>query len=332
MRFNHIDALRGVAGLCVTYFHLSGSSGLAKDIAATGQYGYLGVEVFFVISGFILPYSLYKRNYHISYYSVFLLKRILRLDPPYLFAIAIGLSLSTLAGHALPSWQRLLAHIGYANAILGFEWISPVFWTLAIEFQFYLFLGITYSGFTTKSHLKALIFIILIVFSSFFVKDETFLPHWFGLFALGILAFRYMQLGMSSIKLWSAVIVITVVVALNNGILEAIVGLLSLLYIIFVRISQNTLVSKVLLWLGMISYSLYLTHWEFGRTGVAVFRHVPILGEFEVCRLIFGMCVALLIGWILFKLIENQAIRLSNKISYPSDLNNKKIQPHVNIS
>jgi peptidoglycan/LPS O-acetylase OafA/YrhL len=57
-----VDALRGVASLSVAWFHLTQPNpALAPGIIkSSGAYGWLGVHIFFVISGFVIPYSLDK--------------------------------------------------------------------------------------------------------------------------------------------------------------------------------------------------------------------------------------------------------------------------------
>ncbi len=317
-RLNHIDVLRGIAALSVTYFHLSGSSGFSESIVASGKYGYLGVEIFFVISGFILPYSMHRRGYNLPAYSVFLSKRILRIDPPYFVTITICLVLIALTGRSWPTWQQLLAHLGYMNAALGYQWLSPVFWTLAIEFQFYLFLGLAYRGVTTKSHTASIMFIMLLLGSAFFVNSGAYLPHWSGLFILGILTFRYKLLGMSMAFLIPSVITTLSVTALVNGVPEALVGFVTVLFILYGKIDEKALLGKALIGMGAISYSLYLMHWEFGRAAIAVFKRLPIIGSCEILGIGFGMTVALCFSWFLFKLVEEPAIYFSNRVRYKS--------------
>lgn len=50
-KFHHLDALRGLASLAVCWFHLTLSEALPAWLRLSGAYGWLGVEVFFVISG-----------------------------------------------------------------------------------------------------------------------------------------------------------------------------------------------------------------------------------------------------------------------------------------
>lgn len=90
-RQESVEILRGVAAFSVMWFHLTNgnsqflpSGGLLK---LSGAYGYLGVQLFFVISGFIIPYSLSIRNYQVKTDGLgFLVRRIVRIEPAYLVA------------------------------------------------------------------------------------------------------------------------------------------------------------------------------------------------------------------------------------------------------
>ena len=58
-RLPTLDALRGVASLAVMWFHFTLQPYLSNDaIRRSGKYGWLGVEVFFVVSGFVIPYTM----------------------------------------------------------------------------------------------------------------------------------------------------------------------------------------------------------------------------------------------------------------------------------
>ena len=87
-RVESVDCLRGIAVGMVVLMHLfvGANSGLkgGQIIEPVLRYGWLGVDVFFVISGFIIPFSLHRSGYQIGQFGRFLLKRIIRLDPPYL--------------------------------------------------------------------------------------------------------------------------------------------------------------------------------------------------------------------------------------------------------
>jgi len=92
-----------MAAISVAAFHFSGplSSEAAKFI---GTYTWLGVDVFFVISGFVIPLSLHGRGYRPSHFPTFMLRRLLRLEPPYLASIAMVILLGYLSSLA-PGFQ-----------------------------------------------------------------------------------------------------------------------------------------------------------------------------------------------------------------------------------
>jgi peptidoglycan/LPS O-acetylase OafA/YrhL len=155
-RLRHVtvlDPIRGAAALAVCLFHFTNGN---ESLLATNDpvrqfayFGHYGVEAFFVVSGFVIPYSQFARNHQWGNIGSFMLRRLKRLEPPYLACIALVLILNIVSsmapgyrGAAVPhAWPQLAAHFAYANAFLGYKWLNPVFWTLAIEFQFYLLMA-----------------------------------------------------------------------------------------------------------------------------------------------------------------------------------------------
>jgi peptidoglycan/LPS O-acetylase OafA/YrhL len=67
-----LDGLRAISVIAVVFYH-AGFSWMHG--------GFLGVEVFFVISGFIVPYSMVRANYGLSLWPRFMAKRLIRLEP-----------------------------------------------------------------------------------------------------------------------------------------------------------------------------------------------------------------------------------------------------------
>src|ERR1700761_6863297 len=117
-RLPTLDALRGLAALSVMWFHFTKHMipSIGTGVVYTsGRYGWLGVEVFFVISGFVIPYAMHRAGYTISCYGKFLLKRITRLDPPYLlsivFIIAYQYVLTRRSSYQGPPFQISLSQV-----------------------------------------------------------------------------------------------------------------------------------------------------------------------------------------------------------------------------
>jgi peptidoglycan/LPS O-acetylase OafA/YrhL len=155
----------------------------------------LGVEAFFVISGFVIPYSLCLRSYRLSDSVDFFVRRLKRLEPPYLACIVFVVALQFLSS-ITPGFlgkpfaiglPQLLAHFAYLNAILEYGWLNPVFWTLAIEFQFYIFMAF---AFPLLNHSNPKISAAAIVCTASLgmlgLGKSSLLIHWLPLFAIGV--------------------------------------------------------------------------------------------------------------------------------------------------
>ena len=202
-RIQSVDYLRGVAALCVCLCHITQGSSrfLGTNVfEQICQYGKYGVQVFFVISGFIIPYALFKANYNVRCYPRFCLKRIIRLDPPYLATIGVILLMGYVSNLTpgyqgapfAPSLIQVALHLGYANVFFGYSWLSSVFWTLAIEFQYYLLVGLLYPLIISpQSRASFLVAIIFILIGFVVVPSEAFIFRYASLFLTGMIAFQF---------------------------------------------------------------------------------------------------------------------------------------------
>ena len=268
-----LDQLRGLAALAVCFFHFTnGNRSYLPDgdtLKQIGSFGWLGVESFFVISGFVIPYSLYLRDYKIHDIGGFTARRLKRLEPPYIACIALVIGLHYLSassagfkGQVLDlSWQRLAAHIGYLNAILDYGWLNPVFWTLAIEFQYYFFIALAYP-LLTHGRLSVRLASVLAVALTCLIggANKALLPHWLPLFALGMAAFQYHCHKIPGAIFGLLCSMIVVIAWLFVGPLEALVGAATALIIVLAKNRSISNWLSPLSWYGIISYSLYLVH------------------------------------------------------------------------
>lgn len=272
-RIEVVDSLRGIASLSVAWFHLTlGADGWLKS---SGAYGWLGVDVFFVISGFVIPLALHRASYQLSQYGRFVIKRLLRLDPPYLASIGLIVLLSFLSPY-LPgaaakepfslSPAQLLLHLGYANVFFGYPWYNMVFWSLAIEFQYYLTVGLVFPILRGSRLAPKLILGGALCLGAFLLPSEAFIFHYGFLFLLGISVYRYHVAVLTRLSLFGMLALCTAGNCLTVGKAAAIAGLLTAAVIAFVRVRIRALVM-----LGAISYSLYLLHVPVGYRALNLF-------------------------------------------------------------
>ena len=317
------DTLRGLAALAVCWFHFThGNPNFLPDgaLKSSGAFGWLGVEMFFVISGFIIPYSLSRGGYRLADYPTFLLKRIIRLDPPYIAALIIILALGYAStavpgfrGQPLePNWAQVVLHLGYINVFFGYPWLSPVFWTLAIEFQYYLLMGLLYFAVAHQSPLVRAATWGWMAVLAFVVPSEQFIFHWLFLFMLGMAAFQ-MRVGLirRGQFAWWVVILGCGAWSVGSGPI-ALTGVVTALALgIF-----ETVPMRPLLFLGEISYSLYLLHVPIGGRIINLGQRF-VQTTLEKGVVLAGALAASILGaWLLYRFVERPAQRWSSRIRY----------------
>lgn len=288
-RFTFVDALRGVASLSVVLYHASEGGHitgllalLPTWVAQLMKQGGLGVAVFFVLSGFVIAHSVAASRVTLSFVARFMLRRSIRLDPPYWVAIALAITAAYLSAHfvigkAQPEFSiaQTAAHIFYLQGILGYPGINTVFWTLCQEVQFYfvyvLLLALSQNdpAKLMQGRATAFAFVVAALISLLWplglLTDEpyrgSFLPLWHG-FLVG--AGAYWAWRSPSVALYClAYTVVLLVAGTVRG--DSFTIACSLTAIVLWVVAARGRLYSALDWrwlqgLGAISYSLYLTH------------------------------------------------------------------------
>jgi peptidoglycan/LPS O-acetylase OafA/YrhL len=325
-RVHSVDALRGIASLAVCFHHLTGGNrSFLPDgpIKSIGSYGWLGVAVFFVISGFIIPFALHKAGYDLRHYGTFVLKRIVRLDPPYLATIALIIPLGYLAaqapGFAGPPYHvtatQVALHLAYLNVFFGDNWLNPVFWTLAIEFQYYLLVGLLFPLIAHRDLRVRLGLFAGLGLAAALVPQGVFIFHWIFLFLMGMLVFQY-QVGLVGRRgFWVALALLVAGTCYILGPLVSAVGVGAALTIAFVRVTN-----RVLVFLGAISYSLYLIHVPVGAKAVNLGVRFVTGMPAKLALLAAGLALSIAAAYVLYRFVEKPAQKWSSAIRYRKHL------------
>jgi exopolysaccharide production protein ExoZ len=320
-KIESVQCLRGLAALAVVICHYASAMPGYPQLSNIFSFGQLGVHIFFFISGFVILLSLIKNNYKHSQFFRFLIKRSVRIDPTYIIVILLTLLsfyilslLPSFKGHAIPFIpEQFLAHVFYIVPFTKWTYYNHVFWTLSVEFQFYVLVGSLF--FLSGSQIYRSVLIVLLALSVFIpVSNNYYLIIAYGpLFALGMSGLLY-YMDRKAINILIPLFCL-LIAGISYGILVC--GLLTAcgLFVLF-----NTRVPEVLYFLGEISYSLYLIHALVLVFFNGIFKTLGFdLNIYPLFWLVIKLVAALAVSVVIHYLFEKPFIRLSKRIRFTSN-------------
>ena len=212
IHFNNIDVLRGYAILSVVIFHCVQSMGLTENrVANYTSLGAFGVDLFFVISGFLITDILIKTVNNRDYFKNFYGRRILRIFPLYYGFLLLFIfilphffhKLSDLYDDVLLYKYQVWYWLYMPNTALGLhpeKIVFPHLWSLAVEEQYYMIWPLFVWLFSFRNLKAILITVIILSFGlrCYFVAHEydpyflwTFTPIRLEAIAIGSLLSIY---------------------------------------------------------------------------------------------------------------------------------------------
>lgn len=314
-RLFSVQALRGFSALAVAWFHLT--NGYPWDFVRwSGAYGYLGLFVFFVISGFVIPYSLHGMNYRgPTDFPRFILRRIVRLEPPYLASIVLVIALWYLSA-SMPSFRghqpelipgQLASHVFYFIPFTKYSWLQPIYWTLFYEFCFYVTVGMTYPLIAASSPIIVAALIATTAAASMLFPGINLAL----LFVTGLIGFRYFIGRDEGVTFIVLIIGCVAAMMLRIDTLTAAAATATIVIILFVRVPEW----PALYWLGAISYSLYLIHVPIGGRIVNLTYRVTAGHQWlEATASLAALVISIAAAFLYWKAIEQPSQKMSQTI------------------
>ena len=330
MRFRgDINGLRAIAVIAVMLFHFG---------VAGGRGGFVGVDVFFVISGFLMTGIIFSRM-DTDRFSVwdFYKARARRIVPALailcLFLLFIGWVLllpsayEQLGKHVLGSLGFISNHMywkeaGYFEQALHVNWVLHT-WSLSVEWQFYLIYPIIIVALRKVLSLRltrwvlilmALGSLVLSVYASSNWPTSSFflLPTRMWEMLAGALVFLYpltfARRSSRVLELSGIVLIVASVLAFTPGTVWpgwlALIPVMGTVMVIYSARYESVITGNaVSQFMGRISYSVYLWHWP-----IAVWIYYFAL-EGEPLWIVTGVAASILIGWLSYHFIENRVER-----------------------
>nr|BFE59879.1 acyltransferase [Dactylosporangium thailandense] len=214
-RIHALDLLRFACALMVVAFHLTAAAAFyegvdpnqafTRPVYQATRYGWVGVMIFFMISGFVICMSSWGRTV-----EQFFTSRVVRLYPAYLFAVpltAIAIWCFHPAGATQPlTLMQVLGNLTMMHQFVGIQSVDGVYWSLFIELKFYIiFALVVRAGLTYRRVLWfSIAWLVLAAFAhgandSFVVAviEPRFAPY----FVVGIMLYLMHRFG-PNLVLW----------------------------------------------------------------------------------------------------------------------------------
>lgn len=297
-RLEVVDALRGVAAAAVVLYHYTvhytNHFAPTEHALLVFRRGNLGVDLFFCISGFVISMTPARcRDWR-----DFGVRRFARIYPAYAACIVFTYVVFSLSD--LPKFHYgsadLLMNFTMLQQLLGFSHIDGVYWTLQVELLFYVIVASLHSGGLLKNPRLICLLWLLLSSAHAWVQQvhPTPLMHLAGevlilerapLFIIGMLAFDFHKHGRVD-RDGVALVALCVAYQLTTSLLFA--GLAAAAGFALLMVASRVHVQRrwsIAMFLGSISYSLYLVHQHFGYM---VIREAIKIGA----TLDQGICVA----------------------------------------
>lgn len=303
-----IDFLRLIAAFMVVMYHYTYRGSINAQYITVDlefpfmrelfKYGYLGVNFFFIISGFVILMSVEKKDA-----TSFVKSRFLRLYPVYWLCLFFTFLFLYFFGkpNFSPNWFDFLTNLTMLNGFLLLPYVDGVYWTLLVEMKFYL-LMLFFILFRDRFNFKINQFIVSYLVISFFSIFIDVFPDRFFVIMNYLFSFQYSSLFISgmifylikknglNIKYFIFLIIsfgISVFYALNkvnllgdshNHSFSEFTTFLHILffYVIMFLISIDKLKifnKKWMLKYGMMTYPLYLLHQNIGYVLINFFSN-----------------------------------------------------------
>lgn len=316
-----ITSLRGLAALLVFLFHLvclSNNYISSKILHDIFRYGKYGVELFFVISGFVISFSMIKSNYQLINFATFFKKRLIRIEPPYLIVLGFCI-IQIIFRNTINNdfslngidFLQIILHVGYLIPFSNSNWMNIVFWTLAIEFQFYLIISILFPLIISRNFLRYLFYVLVLLFSVLFPLDYHIF-YWLPLFVTGMnLALRYLEkVNFTEFLFTSFTLNLFIFYLYETPIF--IFTLIPQIIIYYFPFYKNIILS----FLGEISYSLYLIHTLTAFTVINIGFRFPDNLTIKSLIVLSAILITIFVSYVFYKFVEKPFLKIASNIKY----------------
>lgn len=325
-RFYDIDLLRFFAALVVVLYHYTFRGYAADQISPIAfpqlseifRYGYLGVDLFFIVSGFVILLSAQGRTA-----SAFTISRIARLYPGYWACVSMtALTIYLFGGDRFNvNLPQYLVNLTMLQEFVHVRSIDGVYWTLAVELRFYflVFLLIAFGQLKRTELYMGAWFIVtcyLLLSDANNIFTLLLFPRWSFYFIAGALFYQIYANGPSRYRTGLITLCFVGAVWQSRGqlpvaasrygteldplVIALLIGLMFALFSAIALRKTGFISHPFLFYLGILTYPLYLLH---ENIGFIIIRGLsPYLPD-EII-LVLTTLLMCIVSWLVYLLVE----------------------------
>jgi peptidoglycan/LPS O-acetylase OafA/YrhL len=324
-RVDSIDCFRAISILLVISFHYlvrwappystEDLYGFSTPYNQHWELGSFGVHFFFIISGIVISLTLGKSRNPID----FAIRRVSRIYPALLVAALLTFTICNTFGP--PSLQRNLADLGASilmvpslSSHMTLQWVDGVYWSLAVELKFYVFVAAAH--FALKDRYWAGIAVVgllglAVSRLNLGIADKVLIFAYMPFFIWGIAIYYLVFEKKVMVAAWNFGIAAFLFLAGTTSFLPlqnlptqmalsfVAAGAILIALLMHLRV---VLAFTPLLYIGRISYSLYLVHENIGLVLIRAMKKSAGVSDLLSVAVALGVCVVL--AGIMFRLIE----------------------------
>jgi peptidoglycan/LPS O-acetylase OafA/YrhL len=342
-RLLQLDVLRGIAALLVLLFHYTARfDELYRHSPPIVPFylGQRGVDLFFVISGFVVFMTIEKTRRGMD----FVVSRFSRLFPAYWTAVAITFATVKVAG--LPGREVTigvaLANLSMLSAYFRIPFVDSVYWTLSLELSFYAIILLLFATrILSRIELLCAAWLALVLLLRFVADRRGFqLPFPLGLlviadyaqlFVAGVISYQIYQRGFSIVR--AAVLIGAILTqCYMQGAMAGVFAAISIAAVCAASQGWLQLLEiRPLIFLGNISYSLYLIHQNIGyvviRAGYAAgLNNKLAIGVAAACAIVLATAMTFIVERPAMRAIRSSYRRLTGTAEIPASPTTSEIR------
>ena len=336
-RLAELEGLRALAVIAVMLFHFFARFGAdypyGPDLVPGASYGWLGVQLFFVISGFVIALTLHNTRSPFD----FAVRRAARLVPAMIVCSALTfLVLWTIDTPFTRAWrvgpEGFLPSLSFTDPML-WHWLFPkadyvdgAYWSLFVEVRFYFWAALGWFVLGRRMFLPAFLGAALLALLACALLRDTalgtplellFFPHYLALFCTGMIAHALHGGARGAILLvafalfaglsiWS--------VQADGAIAMALVAAILVPFVLLIwrPLWLAPLGHPALTLIGATSYSLYLIHQNVGMALIGLLPRGQAPAFYLACVLVLALTL-LAFARLIFRTVEQPAQRLARR-------------------